>query len=87
MFFFCFTENLSQFDLVMKAASRIESTPLGQLMSQIEGTDIQQVIKSYVRDFVHMAYPVKSESEHLVIIHFIVYKILLAKHEARQWLE
>lgn len=50
----------------MKTASRLESTPLGKILSQIEGTSIQGVICCYIKDFVHMAYPVRSESEQLV---------------------
>lgn len=56
----------SSYDLVMLAASRFESTPLGQLLSHIERTHVQQVIRCYVIDFVHMAHPGKSESEHRV---------------------
>lgn len=50
----------------MKTANRLESTPLGELLSQIEGTFIQKAIHCYVADFVYMAYPVKSELEHNV---------------------
>ncbi|CAC5380698.1 RNF213 [Mytilus coruscus] len=60
-------ENHSLLELVMKTASRLESTPLGKILSQIEGTSIQGVICCYIKDFVHMAYPVKSETEQLNI--------------------
>ena len=60
----------------MRTAGRFESsTPLGQILSQIEGTDIQQVIKCYIKDFVYMAHPVKTEPEHLVIL-MIIYNII-----------
>ncbi|XP_076109129.1 E3 ubiquitin-protein ligase rnf213-alpha-like [Mytilus galloprovincialis] len=60
-------ENHGLLELVMKTASRLESTPLGKILSQIEGTSIQGVICCYIKDFVHMAYPVRSESEQLNI--------------------
>ncbi|CAC5422253.1 RNF213 [Mytilus coruscus] len=62
----------SSYDLVMLTASRLESTTLGQLLSQIQGTHVQQVIRCYVIDFVHMAHPVKSESEHRIMCENII---------------
>ncbi|CAG2226879.1 RNF213 [Mytilus edulis] len=61
----------SSYDLVMLAASIFESTPLGQLLSHIERTHVQ-VIRCYVIDFVHMAHPGKSESEHRIICENII---------------
>lgn len=59
-------ENHGMLKLVLKTASILESTSLGKILSQIEGTSIQEVIRCYIKDFVHMAYPVKSEPEQLV---------------------
>ncbi|XP_071137105.1 E3 ubiquitin-protein ligase rnf213-alpha-like [Mytilus edulis] len=60
-------ENHGMLKLVLKTASILESTSLGKILSQIEGTSIQEVIRCYIKDFVHMAYPVKSEPEQLNI--------------------
>ena len=47
----------------MKTTKIFQSLPLGKLLSSIEGTNIHQVLKSYIVDFVHMVYPVQSDAE------------------------
>jgi len=47
----------------MKTTKIFQSLPLGKLLSSIEGTNIHQVLKSYIVDFVHMVHPVQSDAE------------------------
>ena len=60
-YFFLFSD--SHFDVVMKTTKIFQLLPLGKLLSSIEGTNIHQVLKSYIVDFVHMIHPVQSDAE------------------------
>ncbi|VDI37174.1 Hypothetical predicted protein, partial [Mytilus galloprovincialis] len=53
----------SDFDVVVKASEIFQSIPLGKLLDSIEGTYIHDVLKAYLKDFIHMVYPVQSEEE------------------------
>lgn len=65
--YFCFTD--SDFDVVVKASEIFQSIPLGKLLDSIEGTYIHDVLKAYLKDFIHMVYPVQSEEECSVSYH------------------
>ncbi|XP_052062678.1 E3 ubiquitin-protein ligase rnf213-alpha-like isoform X2 [Mytilus californianus] len=53
----------SYYDVVMKASEIFQSIPLGRLLDSIEGTYIHDVLKAYLKDFIHMVYPVQSDEE------------------------
>lgn len=44
-----------------------QSIPLGNLLSSADGSNIHDVLKCYIEDFVHIVYPFHSEDECKVI--------------------
>lgn len=53
-------------DLVLKAADIFRDFPVGKLLLSIDGVSTHAILECYIRDFVHMVYPVQTEDEGIV---------------------
>lgn len=49
--------------VVLKATDILEAFPLGQLLLEIQDVGTLELLKSYLKDYTHMVYPVQSEEE------------------------
>ncbi|VDI21571.1 Hypothetical predicted protein, partial [Mytilus galloprovincialis] len=49
--------------VTLKVSEIFQSIPLGNLLSSADGSNIHDVLKCYIEDFVHMVYPFHSEDE------------------------
>lgn len=54
--------------MVIKASQIFNAIPMGRLLAGIEGTHINDILKFYIKDFIHMVHPVQSEAECNVIL-------------------
>ncbi|VDI16171.1 Hypothetical predicted protein, partial [Mytilus galloprovincialis] len=54
-------------DCIRKTVDILKSLGIGRLVDEMDAIDKQQFICDYLKDFVYMAHPVKSESEHQLI--------------------
>ena len=61
----------THFDVVIKASEIFSAIPMGRFLADIEKAHTKDILKCYIRDFIHMVHPVQSEVECKVISIFL----------------
>ncbi|CAC5361652.1 RNF213 [Mytilus coruscus] len=56
-------DNENILDLILKAADIFKDFPVGKLLLSIDGVSTHAILECYIRDFVHMVYPIQTEDE------------------------